>query len=297
MIEVKILADSINPAGFRITSWLLKYPRFIHSEFMTHRVFSRNAASSRAIPFQKMVASIQESPAQPERWALEHKGMTALSELSGVEYIAAMNEWSDACESAIDHATHCSQYGLAKSLCNRLIEPWSHITVLATATEHGNFFALRAHPDAMPELQVLAYRMLGQYLKSDPAWIEWGNWHIPKFSGMEGGPDYGIAGENGIKIATARCARLSYLTHDGEHNPDKDIEMHDRLLAAGHMSPFEHCAKAQDFYTAHERSNFDRPGAPSGWLQYRKQFENESRTASDLELEAIMNTKPDWIGL
>lgn len=312
MISVKILADSLNPAGIRITSWLLTYPRFIHSEFMTHRIFSRNAASSRAIPFKKMVESLKVLAAMPERWGSEQKGMQSGSEVSNTCLVSGI--WCDAMYNAIGAAEACATHGLHKSLCNRLIEPFSHITVLATATDHRNFFALRAHPDAMPEFQVLAYRMLDQYLKNEPQEVQWGNWHIPKFDHAEQKESYDKAANAGgewqkvaLKIATARCARLSYLTFDGDHDPAKDIELHDRLLASGHMSPFEHCAQAVNSVD-YPWSNFDSLVGPvdtgggsvaigglSGWMQYRKRFENENRT--DVDLAATLATKPDWITL
>lgn len=296
MISVKILADSVNPDGNRLTSWLLTYPRFIHSEFMTHRVFSRNAASSRAIPLSKMLAAVDNDPALPERWGAEQKGMQSGDVVERPQMAATY--WLQARDLAADHAeTLANACGLHKSLCNRLIEPWAHISVIATATDHRNFFALRAHPAAMPEFQVLAYRMLAQYLANEPRHVHWGGWHIPEFDGSK----WTGSLDTNLKIATARCARLSYLTFDGDYSPEKDIELHDRLAASGHWSPFEHCAQAVNGEDPAsdpnnpqaEWSNFDVGGAWSGWLQYRKLFADENRTAVDLD--EILKTKPDWI--
>lgn len=294
MITAKILADSRNPAGSRLTSFLLTYPRFIHSEFLTHRVFSRNAASSRAIPFTKMLDAISDSgAAYPEFYSLEHKGMQAISE---VEDRRTMKQWwEESRNRVIQCAWEMHKGGLAKSLCNRLIEPWSHITVLATATDLGlaNFFALRAHPAAMPEFQVLAYRMLALYLQGTPRELPWGFWHAPHF---EGAPEFVDSEERSLKIATARCARLSYLTFDNEIDPEKDIELHDRLAASGHWSPFEHCAQAvSPRGQPYPRSNYDIGEDLCGWMQYRKQFDNENQTK--VSLTDIMATKPDWITL
>lgn len=307
MITVKILADSINPAGKRITSWLLTYPRFIHSEFMTHRVFSRNAASSRAIPLATMIKNIEDQTAQPELWARNDKGMQGNIEVE--DPTRARDLWLCAGSEMISYVKQMNdETPLHKAILNRLIEPWSHITVLATATDHGNFFALRAHPDAMPEFQVLAYRMLAQYLEHPATQLKWGEWHIPEFENT--GRAMGYRGQSfddtgdparseaeRIQIATGRCARLSYLTQDGAHDPLKDIELHDRLLASGHMSPFEHCACAHRFDGPFEYpwSNFDQCGQASEWRQYRKQFENENR--SNVDLAEVMTTKPDWITL
>jgi len=297
MITVKILADSINPSGSRLTSFLLTYPRFIHSEFNTHRAFSRNAASSRAIPLSKMLAAIHESPAMPERWGAEQKGMQSGDSVEAV--FACMGHWLNARNKCADSAELLAENGLHKSLCNRLIEPWAHITVIATASDIGleNFFALRAHPAAQPEFQVLAYRMLATYIQSKSKKLGWGDWHIPHFEGATLN-----AGESAnwpvlLKVATARCARLSYLTFDGEHSVEKDIELHDRLAASGHWSPFEHCAQAKRDLAIHEISNFDvgYMDGGSGWLQYRKKFSTECQGVKDLQ--ALLSTKPDWISL
>lgn len=281
MISAKIIADSVNPDGKRITTWVLTYPRFIHSEFMTHRAFSRNAASSRAIPVEKMLKSIEDNPALPEFWGANQKGMQAAHELSDVQKINAIACWLTTSCVAMAAVSHLLKLGLHKQLANRLLEPWAHMTVIATATEHHNFFALRAHPDAQPEFQTLAYRMLERYLQSNPVAKGWNEWHIPFGDRM---PE-GLSLIDRLKVATARCARISYLTFEGEIELVKDLELHDRLAASGHWSPFEHCARAGDF----AEGNFD------GWLQYRKDFGNENRTCVDLS--AILATKPDWISL
>lgn len=301
MISARILADSINPAGSRLTSFLATYPRFIHSEFMTHRVFSRNAASSRAIPFRRMLKDINDHPAMPEYWGVEKPGMQSGEAMNETDCRVTINNidqirrfvchWIEQTKGATD---------LHKSIANRYLEPWAHITVLATATDKGlaNFFALRAHPAAQPEFQVLAYQMLAQYIEHKPTRLYWGEWHIPSFGGnpmvVIGGS--GISDE--IKIATARCARLSYLTFDGEHSPEKDIKLHDDLLANKHMSPFEHCAQARE--ETPMPSNFDAWEddngpflASSHWLQYRKMIEGENQT--NVDLHAILAAKPNWI--
>lgn len=295
-ISARIVADSINPAGVRLTSWILRYPRFIHSEFMTHRCFSRNAASSRAIPFQKMMDAITRNTALPEYWGTTQAGMQSGSEPGEMGKLDAENVWRDAYCNAAESANELDKQGIHKSIANRLLEPFAHMTVLATATNHENFFALRAHPAAQPEFQVLAYRMLAGYLKSEPEQLSWGEWHSPKFDGM---PEVGDFMDDAryLKIATARCARLSYRTQDGEHSPEKDIALHDRLLADGHLSPFEHCAQAINVFEGmvpYTQSNFDFGGGLAGWQQYRKTIKGELKRAN---LAEVMATKPDWITL
>ena len=144
-IEAKIIADSINDSGTRLTTYLLTYPRFIHSELMTHRVFSRNSASSRAIPFDKMIKMVQEDPFIPIAWQKDHKGM------QGSEYIdphndptcAPISDWLSARDCAVESAKEMHADGITKQLCNRLLEPFMWHTVIVTATEWNNFFDLR----------------------------------------------------------------------------------------------------------------------------------------------------------
>lgn len=284
MIKAQIIADSVNIIGQRITTWILTYPRFIHAEFMTHRAFSRNAASSRAIPIAKMLAAVNERPAAPEYWGANQKGMQAAVELTGEGKSNAIQKWIFARDGAVNACLALDDCDLHKQITNRVIEPWSHITVLATATTHGNFFALRAHKDAQPEFQVLAYTMLREYLKSKPVFLDEDEWHIPFSDKMVEGTSI----ENRLKIATARAARISYLTFEGAIDVEKDYELHDRLAASGHWSPFEHCAQ--------NKANHVRYGNFIGWMQYRKKFTAENRDNITTEdLARIFVNMPDWV--
>jgi thymidylate synthase ThyX len=266
MIEAKIICDSINPAGNRITTWILKYPRFIHAEFMTHRILSKNAASSRAITLEKMIQAVLDEPAIPEFWGKNQKGMQAAEELNLADQETAKLEWLAARDKAVESVRNLQKLNLHKQLSNRLLEPWAHITVLSTGTDWENFFALRAHPEAQPEFQKLAYLMLERYNSSEPEDLEMGQWHIPF------GDKYleNVSIQEALKICTARAARVSYNNFEGDIDFKKDFELHDKLLASGHMSPFEHCAKAQN--------NSARIGNFTGWLQYRKTFKGENKT-------------------
>ena len=283
MIKADIIADSINPYGNRIVSWILTYPRFIHAEFLTHRLLSKNASSSRAIPIEKAIALVKENPSAPEFWGANQKGMQAAKELDNPEIAKA--EWLNCRDEAIQMAERLLKLGLHKQIANRVIEPFSHITVMATATEYDNFFALRAHPDAQPEFQVLAYRMLNKYLKNTPVNKALGDWHIPFGDKM---PD-GLTLQQQLMVATARSARLSYLTFDGLCNIENDFILHNRLMDSGHWSPFEHCAQATDPFYLTDTGNF------RGWLPYRKTFKNEHRDKVDLK--KIASTRPGWITL
>jgi thymidylate synthase ThyX len=257
MITAKIVADSNNTEirNKRITSFVLTYPRFIHSELMTHRMFSRNAASSRAIPISKFIEDVLTDPALPIHWGANQKGMQADIEVDETTKIKAMQIWNEARDSAVSHAKQLNDLGIHKQIANRLMEPFFHITTLVTATEYENFFKLRAHSAAQPEIRELAYKMQDALKESTPENKIEGEWHIPfgdKFTA-------GLSIEQKLKVATARAARVSYKTFDGEINYDKDYSLHDQLLKEGHYSPFEHCAQANSGVHA----NF------SQWKSYR----------------------------
>jgi thymidylate synthase ThyX len=254
VIKADILLDSINESDNRLTTWLLTYPRFIHAEFNTHRMFSRNASSSRAIPIKKMIEAVKNEPAMPVFWGKNQSGMQAAEELDDTIHSevrwkklseqsactlpmskreAAKTDWLVARDRAIETVEKLSNLGLHKQLANRLLEPWMHITVVMSTTEMENFFALRAHDAAQPEFRTLAFLMLEKYNASTPNYVPIGG------------------------------------TFDGEMNADKDYEIHDKLAASGHWSPFEHCAEAN--WCDEWSGNF------RGWIQYRKKFQDENR--------------------
>jgi thymidylate synthase ThyX len=300
MINAKILLDSINPVGNRITSWILTYPRFFHSEIMTHRVFSRNAASSRAIPVKRMIDDIRQNCAMPIFWGKNQAGMQAKEELDDIvkrreilvspvgnsldpytltvtDKHAAKHEWLAARDSAIKHAEKMLELGVHKQIANRILEPFMHMTVIITGTEFENFFALRAHPDAQPEFQDLAYKMLDIYQLSEPNKLKEGEWHIPFGDKLDETRLTELYYQTAIpheelklRISVARCARVSYLNFEGKDDYNKDIELSETLSSSGHWSPFEHSAMALS--TREYSGNF------KGWKQYRKTFNEENRT-------------------
>lgn len=143
-INAVVVADSINPYGNRITSLLVTMPRIILAEFNTHRMFSRNTSSSRAIPFNKMVKTIEEDHFIPIAWQKDHKGMQGTEYLThSLEIKEAEQMWKKSLDFALESAKNVYRAGVTKQLCNRLLEPFMWTTVLVTATEWENFFALR----------------------------------------------------------------------------------------------------------------------------------------------------------
>jgi thymidylate synthase ThyX len=245
MIEAKIVADSLNLQGDRLTTFIVTFPRIILAEFNTHRMFSRNSASSRAIPFEKMVKSVQENPFIPIAWQKDHKGM------QGTEYHtdklnieAKEGEWLIARNHAVNQAKQLNLMDVTKQLCNRLLEPFMWHTVIITSGKEGleNFFNLRNHEAAEIHIQELAKRMLEVYNESTPKQLQAGEWHIPF-----GDEWYSASSSFNLKVSTAKCARVSYTVvgeESKEPNYDNDLKLHDKLLESGHFSPFEHCAKA-----------------------------------------------------
>lgn len=276
MISAKIITDSINHSGSRITTFVCTYPRWILAEVNTHRALSRNSASSRAIPTHKMISNVWHNPAMPVTWGKNNKGMQSNSELNKYRQFWANLVWLVASKIACIICWILSKIGVHKQLANRVLEPFSHMTTIFTATEWGNFFNLRCHKDAQPEFRALAYAMLEAYMNSTPKELKPGEWHAP-FADQY--LSESLTDKERLKIATARCARVSYLNFEGNIDHAKDYKLHDDLLKSGHCSPFEHCAQSwtQELYGLYQ-GNFT-----GGWLQYRKTLPNENRKQFDPE--------------
>lgn len=266
-LEVKIIADSISEAEKRITTFQLKYPRFIHAEVMTHRVFSRNASSSRAIPVAKMIEQVRTNPAMPIHWGKNQSGMQAKEELSNIQ--GPLFQWKSLADKASGRAEiMLKAYGLHKQIVNRILEPFQHIHVVLTATEFDNFFELRIHEDAQPEIYALALTMKQAMDNGKPEKLEVGEWHLP----YVGDDDYDVVFDWSLlcKISAARCCRVSYLKHDGT-NPsiEDDLALFERLVGSAplHASPLEHQARPEFKIEFGKHSNL------KGWIQYRKIYE------------------------
>lgn len=261
----KIIADSINGSGDRLTTFVLEFHRYILPEFNTHRAFSRNGSSSRAIPIAKNIKQVRDLNLYPIHWGANQKGMQAYEEVDPVIQVLATGAWNEAREACIKSAERLIDLGIHKQVANRLLEPFNTITMVVTATDYQNFFEQRCHPSAQPEIQALAIAMREAYNTSEPHELIAGEWHIP-YAADE--VDYQLSLEDCIKVATARCARVSYSQHNTKGiNLQKDLELHDRLLSSNppHLSPFEHCAEAMP--SSDKYANF------VGWQSYRNQLE------------------------
>ena len=302
-IEARVISDSITIEGQRITTFVLKYPRFIHSEFMTHRQFSRNASSSRAIPFKKKAKGIIADMAMPLEFRKNQKGMKAGDKLTPFRQKIAKITWRLSGYTAITFAYILDKLGVHKQYVNRITEPFDHISVILTSTTYDNFFSLRIHSAAQPEIRALAERIHEEYQRSKPILKRPGQWHLPFVSWREiARADYSWslilsaahdAGkinplidlfEDGtlnrenvaiylplVKKSVARCARVSYNNHDGTPTTqEQDEALWEKLVNSTpiHASAAEHQARSSDYYT--EKGNLDR-----GWGQYRKMLRCE----------------------
>lgn len=283
----KILADSLSPDGVRLTTFEVTFPRIVLAEFNTHREFSRNSASSRAIPVKKMIKMVEENPYTPEVWGTNQKGMQAGEPLTGLAAEQAKGQWLAARDDAVKHAKLLLGHGIHKQLTNRLLEPWMWHTVIFTSTPLGlfNFFHLRDNPLAHPGIATPARMCRELYEEASPRELGADEWHMPlifpeDIEACDGDQD------KLIKVSVGRCARVSYLTHDGKRDLEADIELHDRLLKAGHMSPFEHVARPispLDVDIVWRRVGEEplgltstlRCGNLTGWVQYRKTIPGE----------------------
>jgi thymidylate synthase ThyX len=286
-IEAKVIEDSISDEGKRICTLQVKFHRFILPEFNTHRVFSRNFSSSRAIPTKTLLKQVAEEPAMPVHWGKNQPGMQAAEELDPLTKRSARASWIEAAKDAALRASVMSAMGCHKQIVNRVIEPylWAHGVV--TSTEWDNWFSLRAHEDAQPEIHELALRMREAMDTSIPQPLKYNEWHLPYVTEEErNDPFFKLPKNAGLlqKISAARCCRVSYLKHDGTRpNISDDLNLFERLAGAVplHASPLEHQATPDEYhytnggYTKlgcvhpHLHGNF------SGWVQYRKLWERE----------------------
>lgn len=250
-ITAKVICDSISEQGVRLTTFEIEYPRIVMSEFNTHRSVSKNSSSSRAIPVSKMLEHTQTVNLKPVYFGSKKAGMQAGKELVGGDLINAKLFWESALFDAVTWATELDELGVAKEVCNRLVEPFQLVKVVCTATDWDNFFNLRLHPDADPNICMLAYNMYQDMQESKPIELKAGEWHLPYVNvGWNGKGEMCYADddfnfvelEQAIKLSAASCASVSYRTEG--MTLEKADKIFDMLIKAEvvHSSPFEHIA-------------------------------------------------------
>jgi hypothetical protein len=310
LTAAKVVADSISPDGVRLTTIEVTFPRIVLAEFNTHRVFSRNSASSRAIPIGKRIKMVAETPYVPEQFGSNQKGMQSGTPLEGQQAEQARHFWLKASEAARVYAAELAELGVHKEYANRLLEPFCWHTVVVTATEWDNYWALRCHPLASPPIRKAAELMHAAREASQPIPINYGEWHLPYVEKSEAFDllvgEHKLSMEDLVAISAARCARVSYLTHDGVRDPSADLLLYRRLASAGHMSPLEHPARPaemKDLNSAMARIADVQIQSPSqhdeylhvpeakmwfgnfqGWVQHRKEIPGEAVFAPEEQL-------------
>lgn len=250
-IKATVIADSVNISGDRITTLLLRYPLVIHSELLTHRVFSRNSQSNRAMSVEKLIADVESDPYIPQ-FTVNKKGMASNDLIDRHAAYLAEAWWKETMHESIAGVKSLGLLNVHKQHANRLLMPFQHINTILTGTDFDNFFRLRISPDAQPEIRELAEKMRDAMACSEPTRTE--N-HVP------------FSESGNYCVSVARCARVSYgnvSDVDSTEVSQDDIELHDRLKRNGHMSPFEHQARGDcgRFYNLH------------GWKSYRWMLEN-----------------------
>lgn len=291
MIKAKVITDSISThTGQRITTFELEYPRFIHSQVMTHRALTKNSSSSRAIPVQRMITHVQENTAVPLHWGKNQSGMQAKTEVEDSVKQTAMQIWLQARDDAISHAQRLAANGLHKQIINRILEPYQMIKVIVTATDYANWFNLRLHPDAQPEIYALADSMYKVLALSEPMEISYGEWHLPYIArerDEQGGIKYFVYNqdedptseayghqyyvtltlEQAQKISCSCCAQVSYRKSDT--SIEKAIAIYDKLVNSSpvHASAFEHCATPIDYNVSTGVYVLNTPNRLDSWQE------------------------------
>ena len=283
--QAKVILDSVSPEGIRLTTAQVRFWRPMLPELNTHRAISKNAGSSRARPSKAIIDQVRNDPWEPIHWGKNQAGMQAGEELRGVGRQAAKWEWCDAARFAAEKAESLLDIGAHKQIVNRLLEPFTYVDVLLTATDWANFFALRLHEDAQPEVQDLAQAIKDAMDASEPTLLQPGEWHLPYIEA----DDYERAGfhsntecgrlEIMKRLSVSRCAKISYTAFDGTVEPiEKELDRYRRLIDSHpmHASPCEHQA-TPDIYDADLRL-WHLPQQHAnlrGWRQLRKTLPNE----------------------
>jgi len=284
-----VLADSI-ASGVRLTTLEVTFPRFILAEFNTHRVFSRNSASSRAIPVEKRIKQVLESPFIPETFTVNKRGMQADGVLDDRDGSKARHAWLCARDAAVEQANRLVDLGVHKQHANRLLEPYCWHTVVVTSTRWENFFNLRCHPAAQPEMQITAKLMRDVMNAHEPRALEFGQWHLPFIEPDEAleepvtayfldevEPRHGtgytaLTIEQQLALSVTRCAAVSFERQNSPRALEQAQQRHDDMRRLGHWSPFEHQARVglRGVGVRSLSGNLDPP-----WCQYRKTFDGE----------------------
>jgi hypothetical protein len=289
-VSSKVILDSISPEGIRLPTVQLRFPRIMLPEFNTHRAFTRNARSTRAVPTDKLIREVRDNPYIPMRWGLNQPGMQAGGN-ADEELAKDMElEWRTAARDAARRAENLFQMGLHKQWAGRLLEPFMYVDVLLSSTDLTNFMALRDHDDAQDEIFAIANSLKESLAASTPKLLQPGEWHMPyidwnidvplvKAYLLKNGREVESPVHTLKKISVARCARLSYTPFDGNPAIEKEVDRFEKLMVSRpvHASPAEHVATpdrkiltdgvAERWEHPNEHGNF------YGFRQFRKMID------------------------
>lgn len=277
---VEIVGHSIDVHGNEVVSAILTYPLIIHAEVMTHRMFSRNAASARAIPGAKYRNTVKEGPFIPYALQKKHSGMQGSGYLPEDSYRSAVEFWIDCMEYSVKIANYMDKaFDVTKQITNRMLAPYSWMRLLVTTGKEGleNFFELRCHEDAEIHIMELAHNLKKEYDKSVPKKLGFGEWHIPFQEDIERMMEgyYSEMPESEtkdsdylqlmIEVAVGMAARTSYTLLPEEKDWRVYKRVHDKMLEMKpfHASPFEHVLQAfgeQEYYTWGKMLGLDDKG-------------------------------------
>lgn len=293
-ITVNLIKDSISKNGKRMSTFELEYPRFIHSELMTHKMLEKNSSSSRAVPLSKAIANVEENPAIPVFWGAAQAGMQASKELTGDNLNIAKVLWQKGIDQSIELVKEFDKIGLHKQLASRWLETGQMIKIVISGTDWDNMLWLRNDDAAQPEFHELAKCIQECFDKSVPELLSPGEWHLPYINTYRDSSDKliyvdstggALSLDDARKISASCCAQVSYRKLDD--TKEKALEIYDKLFSGTkpHMSPTTHQATPiaydpryslnWDYGITHlTRNNEYCSGNLNSWIQYRQILPN-----------------------
>jgi thymidylate synthase ThyX len=274
----KVLADSVNDEGYRLTTMEIKLPLFILPQLLTHRMFSGNGMSARAVPYKRYAQMVVSDDVSPVEWGANESGMQAYELMSEEDAAQAQVYWDAARQHMLYYTQKIADLGAHKQFVNRLLIPFATCTRVISATTYDNFFRLRLEHDVQPEMQELAKAMHDAYVGSEPMQLDYGQWHLPYIKGTTAEK---LKLPQRIRVSVARCARVSYKAYDGRDSVEKDEQLFSKLVNSKppHLSPLEHVATPVEYIPGQDTGNF------RGWLQMRKLLERDRGNLSNYTTE------------
>lgn len=266
-----ILADSLSPAGVRLTTVLATYPAIAHEHMLTHRVLSRSTSSIRAIPTMMLIEDTRRDPFIPAEFRRNRPGMQPGEVMTGEDHEWARVEWIRAARNACDRAEGLARRGVHKEHAGRLLGPFLWRTVIITATEWANLFNLRTDGDAQVEIRTIVGMIRDAMVANTPRPVAMGDWHLP----MVGDGEHADPSTDWARVSAGRCARVSYRRHLIHREPGEDVALARTLVERGHMGPLEHVATPiGGDRTVRDALAFH--GNLRGWVQLRKMIPGEA---------------------